>query len=144
MPHTLVDNGLRWHVRGFDRNHGEFRDFVLTRIKTAKVLERSTLSGFELETQDRQWNRFIELELVPHPRIVHSEAIELDYGMVDGVMKVEIRAATAGYLLRQWHVDCSNNNELNESEHHLWLKNNKVLHGVENILIAPGYSVFED
>lgn len=27
VPHTLVDNGLRWHVRGFDRKHCEFRDF---------------------------------------------------------------------------------------------------------------------
>ena len=44
VPHTLVDNGLRWHVRGFDRKHGEFRDFVLTRIKAAVVLEDSTLS----------------------------------------------------------------------------------------------------
>ncbi|WP_348238375.1 WYL domain-containing protein, partial [Salmonella enterica] len=77
VPHTLVDNGLRWHVRGFDRKHGEFRDFVLTRIKAAVVLEDSTLSETELETQDRQWNRFVELELVPHPRIEHSEAIEL-------------------------------------------------------------------
>ncbi|WP_332397294.1 WYL domain-containing protein, partial [Vibrio metschnikovii] len=58
VPHTLVDNGLRWHVRGFDRKHGEFRDFVLTRIKAAVVLEGSTLSETELETQDRQWNRF--------------------------------------------------------------------------------------
>ena len=75
VPHTLVDNGLRWHVRGFDRKHGEFRDFVLTRIKAATVLEDFTLSEAELETQDRQWNRFVELELVPHPRIEHSEAI---------------------------------------------------------------------
>lgn len=81
VPHTLVDNGLRWHVRGFDRKHSEFRDFVLTRIKAAVVLEDSTLSEAELEAQDRQWNRFVELELVPHPRIEHSEAIELDYGM---------------------------------------------------------------
>ncbi len=64
VPHTLVDNGLRWHVRGFDRKHGEFRDFVLTRIKAAVVLEDSTLSETELETQDRQWNLFVELELV--------------------------------------------------------------------------------
>ncbi|HGI8854169.1 TPA: WYL domain-containing protein, partial [Vibrio cholerae] len=113
VPHTLVDNGLRWHVlRGFDRKHSEFRDFVLTRIKAAVVLEDSTLSEAELEAQDRQWNRFVELELVPHPRIEHSEAIELDYGMTGGVLKVEIRAATAGYLLRQWHVDCSKKSEL--------------------------------
>ena len=139
VPHTLVDNGLRWHVRGFDRKHGEFRDFVLTRIKAVVVLEDSTLSETELETQDRQWNRFVELELVPHPRIEHSEAIELDYGMKGGVLKVEIRAATAGYLLRLWNVDCSKEAQLKTPEFHLWLKNYQTLYGVGNLAIAPGF-----
>ena len=138
VPHTLVDNGLRWHVRGFDRKHGEFRDFVLTRIKEAVVLEASTLFEAELETQDRQWNRFVELELVPHPRIEHSEAIELDYGMTGGVMKVEIRAATAGYLLRLWNVDCSNDASIHESGTQLLLKNRAALYGVKNLNIALG------
>ncbi len=140
VPHTLVDNGLRWHVRGFDRKHGEFRDFVLTRIKAATVLEDFTLSEAELETQDRQWNRFVELELVPHPRIEHSEAIELDYGMTGGVLKVEIRAATAGYLLRQWHVDCSKAHSLQGTEYQLWLKNTPTLYGVGNLNLAPGFN----
>ncbi|WP_445512678.1 WYL domain-containing protein [Shewanella xiamenensis] len=139
VPHTLVDNGLRWHVRGFDRKHSEFRDFVLTRIKAAVVLEDSTLFEAELEIQDRQWNRFVELELVPHPRIEHSEAIELDYGMTGGVLKVEIRAATAGYLLRQWHVDCSTKSELEPRDFQLALKNLGALYGVGNLKIAPGY-----
>ena len=139
VPHTLVDNGLRWHVRGFDRKHGEFRDFVLTRIKAAVVIEDSTLSETELETQDRQWNRFVELELVPHPRIEHSEAIELDYGMTGGVLKVEIRAATAGYLLRLWNVDCSYNHSLKQLEYQLWLKNKQALYGVANLALAPSY-----
>lgn len=140
VPHTLVDNGLRWHVRGFDRKHGEFRDFVLTRIKAAVVIEDSTLSETELETQDRQWNRFVELELVPHPRIEHSEAIELDYGMTGGVLKVEIRAATAGYLLRQWHVDCTKAHSLQGTEYQLWLKNTPTLYGVGNLNLAPGFN----
>lgn len=139
MPHTLVDNGLRWHVRAFDRKHNAFRDFVLTRIKAAVVLEDSTLFEAELETQDRQWNRFVELELVPHPRIKHREAIELDYGMVDGCLKVEVRAALTGYLLRQWHVDCSSKHELNQITHHLALKNFGALYGVVNLTLAPGY-----
>ena len=139
VPHTLVDNGLRWHIRGFDRKHNEFRDFVLTRIKAAVVLEGSTLSETELETQDRQWNRFVELELVPHPRIEHSEAIELDYGMKGGVLKVEIRAATAGYLLRLWNVDCSYNHSLKQLEYQLWLKNKQALYGVANLALAPSY-----
>lgn len=139
VPHTLVDNGLRWHVRGFDRKHGEFRDFVLTRIKTAVLLEETRLSEAELEIQDRQWNRYVELELVPHPRIEHSEAIELDYGMTGSMMKVEIRAAIAGYLLRLWNVDCSETACLSTSQYQLALNNRAALYGVQNLSIAPGY-----
>ncbi|MDF4787020.1 WYL domain-containing protein, partial [Vibrio parahaemolyticus] len=135
VPHTLVDNGLRWHVRGFDRKHAEFRDFVLTRIKAAIVLENSTLSEAELESQDRQWNRFVELELVPHPRIEHSEAIELDYGMTNGFLKVEVRAATAGYLLRLWNVDCSEAMCLSTNQCQLALNNRAALYGVQNLAI---------
>lgn len=138
VPHTLVDNGLRWHVRGFDRKHDEFRDFVLTRIKVAEVIDQSTLSETELDTQDRQWNRFVELELAPHPRIQFREAIELDYGMVNGVLKVEVRAAIAGYLLRLWNVDCSNNAILKDGGFQLYLKNRATLYGVKNIMLAPG------
>jgi hypothetical protein len=145
VPHTLVDNGLRWYVRAFDRKHGsseapnKFRDFVLTCIKAAVVLEESTPSAAELKTQDREWNRFVELELVPHPRIKHSEAIELDYGMTGGVLKVEIRAATAGYLLRLWNVDCSKTICLKSNQYQLALRNLPALYAVENLNIAPGY-----
>lgn len=139
VPHTLVDNGLRWHIRGFDRKNNQFRDFVLTRIKSTEVLEGSILVESELKTQDRQWNRYVELELVPHPSIAHQEAIELDYGMVDGVIRVEIRAATAGYLLRLWNVDCSTEHILNECNYHLWLKNKQALYGVANLSLAPRY-----
>jgi predicted DNA-binding transcriptional regulator YafY len=33
VPFALIDNGLRWHVRAFDRKSQEFRDFVITRIR---------------------------------------------------------------------------------------------------------------
>ncbi|MBM4953953.1 WYL domain-containing protein [Vibrio parahaemolyticus] len=143
VPHTLVDNGLRWHIRGYDRKRGEFRDFVLTRIVSANVIESAVLNEVELETQDRQWNRFVELELVPHPRIQHSEAIELDYGMVNGVMKVEVRAAVAGYLLRRWNVDCSLDHSQVGREYQLYLRNVQALYGVANLSIAPGYERHE-
>src|SRR5699024_7861631 len=36
VPHSLVNTGLRWHVRAYCRTHKEFRDFVLTRITSVK------------------------------------------------------------------------------------------------------------
>ena len=39
VPFALVDTGLRWHVRAFDRKSGEFRDFVVTRIEAPTLLD---------------------------------------------------------------------------------------------------------
>jgi len=139
VPHSLVDNGLRWHVRGFDRARNQFRDFVITRIKRITPI-MSDADRSELASEDRQWNRYVDLILVPHPAITHKEAIELDYRMTNGSLKVEIRAATAGYLLRLWNVDCSESFSSKDAGCLLALKNRDALYGVDNLSIAPGYN----
>jgi len=139
VPHSIIDNGLRWHVRAYCRKSKEFRDFVLTRITKATVV--SGLSKeHESKEQDKEWNTFISLELVPHPRnIEHPTAISLDYGMVDGSMTIKTRAALTGYLLRRWNVDCSDNAELNSSEYQLYLNNKHLISGAGNLTLAPGF-----
>lgn len=145
VPHTLVDNGLRWHIRAYDRKQGAFRDFVLTRIKDAHLIEANVSAGQVNEEQeriqqDKQWNRIVDLELIPHPQLKHPEAVALDYGMRDGCLKVEIRAAVTGYLLRLWNVDCSSDHRLSTPEIQLALRNPAALYGVENAMLAPGVS----
>jgi len=70
---------------------------------------------------------------------MESSLIELDYGMINGMAKVKVRAALAGYFLRRWGVDCSEKHSLKGAEYQLWLNNRQTLYGVENLLIAPGY-----
>ncbi|MGI2166544.1 MULTISPECIES: WYL domain-containing protein [Shewanella] len=137
VPHTLVDTGLRWHVRAYDRTSNEFRDFVLSRIEAAMPYGDEPVDH-ELQAKDKQWNRIVELELIPHPYISHKEAIERDYQMQQGGLKIDIRAALAGYLLRLWNVDCSQDHTLKGPELHLALKNHQALYGVENLVLAPG------
>ena len=139
IPFTLVNDGLRWHVRSFDRKSQEFRDFVLTRMKSAVFLEDSIIEIQESIEHDNEWNRVVELELVPHPARTRPEVISSDYGMDDGVLKIKIRAAIVGYFLRQWIVDCSPDHSLVGEEFRLWLKDSLVLYGVNNALLAPGY-----
>lgn len=139
VPHSIIDNGLRWHVRAYDRKSGEFRDFVLTRITKATVKSGISKEN-ENKEQDKEWNTFISLELVPHPKnIQHPTAIELDYGMVDGKMTIKTRAALIGYLLRRWNVDCSDNAELNSSEYQLYLNNKHLISGAGNLTLAPSF-----
>ena len=139
VPFALIDNGLRWHVRAFDRKTQEFRDFVITRIRLPQVLKHSPVAKHESNDQDIQWNRIVELELVPHPDQPRSEITEMDYGIRDGVLQMKLRAATAGYILRKWSVDCSPDHSLRGPEYRLWLRNPLALYGVKNALLAPGY-----
>ena len=139
VPFALIDNGLRWHVRAFDRRSQEFRDFVITRIKGPVLLRDEEVQAHERGDQDIQWTRIVELELIPHPDQPRSEVTEMDYGMRDGVLRMKLRAATAGYILRKWSVDSSPDHSLRGPEYRLWLKNPLALYGVRNAVLAPGY-----
>jgi hypothetical protein len=139
VPHSLVNNGQRWHVRCFDRRSKEFRDFVITRIDSAEILETTPIAKHERMESDHQWMRVVELVLVPHPKQERPEIIERDYAMVNGSLIVELRAALAGYFLRQWQVDCSHDGGLGGDGYQLYLQNPLALYGVKNLMLAPGY-----
>ncbi len=140
VPLALVDNGLRWHVRGFDRRSQGFRDFVINRIKSVSILVDSRIEEVEKEKADIQWNRIVEMEIVPHPSLEHKEAIIHEYGMKDEILKINARAAVAGYFLRLWNIDCSHDHSGPEKVYRLWLKNNLALYGIVNHKLAPLYT----
>lgn len=138
VPFALVDTGLRWHIRAFDRKSGEFRDFVVTRIEQPTLLNDEP-QAHERPDNDIQWTRIVELDLVPHPRLGRPEIIRMDYGMPDGSMRMRVRAAVAGYMLLRWSVDASPDHSLKEEQYRLWLSDPLALYGVENARLAPGY-----
>ena len=139
VPVALADNGLRWHVRAFDRSRSRFDDFVLSRITNATEVDGS-VDEHELLGADEQWTRIVDLEIVPHPGVKQPKAIEADYGMNNGVLKIKTRAALAGYVLRRWSIDASPDHRLDPASHHLWLRNSPILYGVESATLAPGAS----
>ena len=138
VPFALVDTGLRWHVRAFDRKSGAFRDFVITRIQNPSILNDEP-GIHERMDADIQWTRIVELDLVPHPRLHRPEIIELDYGMQNGAIRLRVRAAVAGYMLLRWCIDASPDHNLQEEQYRLWLSDPLALYGVENAKLAPGY-----
>lgn len=151
IPHALVNNGSRWHIRAYDRRRKEFNDFVLTRISRVEERPESKIGPDERSSEDIQWTRIVELELVPHPHQERAEVTAMDFDMKDGVLKVRERAALAGYLLRQWNVDCSPRHtekspreerdpaKRRGDEIRLWLRNYLALYGVSSAKMAPGY-----
>lgn len=143
VPHSLVDSGLRWHVRAFDRTRGRFWDLVLTRMERLAEVAGTTNEPApeERAEADEQWNRMVTLDFVPHPLQPYPKSIERDLGMRRGRLMVTVRAAVAGYMLRQWLVDCSRDANLTGPEFRLWLADASRLDGVSNAVLAPGYEV---
>lgn len=138
VPFALVDSGLRWHTRAFDRSSHAFRDLVITRMEDPVLLDAAEHPEENAE-RDMQWTRRVPLTLVPHPNQPRAKIVAMDFGMRNGAIKLDVRAAIAGYVLRQWAVDCSPDHSLDPNIHRLWLKDQLVLYGVENALLAPGY-----
>lgn len=137
VPVALADNGLRWHVRSYDRERKRFSDFVLTRIAKAQEIDHE-VAEHELLSADEQWARIVDMEIVPHPGVKWPKAVEADYAMEGGALRVKTRAALAGYVLRRWGIDSTDDHSLDPASHHLWLRNPQTLYGVESASLAPG------
>ena len=102
-PHALAFDGHRWHVRALCCENDDFRDFVITRIGE---LGEAKPADFD-PAADHEWNRTIELRLIPHPGLTHSQrqAIECDYGMEAGVRVINIRLALTFYFIKRLNLD---------------------------------------
>ncbi|MGJ8680324.1 WYL domain-containing protein [Paraglaciecola sp.] len=126
VPHSIVNNGHRWHVRAYDRKNNSFRDFVCTRFTRVEVMPEDT-HVHETSHYDEQWQQLVELVLIPHPSLKQTKAIEMDYAMQDGKLVLQLKAAVAAYVLRQWQVDCSVEHQINNQSCQLALANHSVL-----------------
>lgn len=104
-PHALGHDGLRWHVRAWCFENQQFRDFVLTRMSGAKWPSEV----FVTPSVDEAWERMVTLEFEANRELSAEarEAIELDYGMKNGRLKISVREAMVEYQLAQMRIPVS-------------------------------------
>jgi predicted DNA-binding transcriptional regulator YafY len=122
-PHTLVNTGIRWHVRAYNEESCDFRDFVLSRITEAECLETPAESSMQY---DDDWVERVILRLAPHSGLdaARRESLLLDYGAGgEGVIEVDVRRALLGYVLQRLSVDTTPNHALNPNAYQLMLLN---------------------
>lgn len=121
-PHTLVNAGLRWHVRAYSEDSCDFRDFVLSRIVAAECQELPAESG---EQYDDDWVEGVTLRLAPHSGLdaMQREHLLLDYGAAGEVIEVKVRRALLGYVLQRLGVDTTPDRSLNPNAYQLMLLN---------------------
>lgn len=114
-PHALAFDGFRWHARSWCRRDKVFKDFVLGRILSVIENEPSESNP----AQDAQWHQLILLEIVPHHRLSLPQraAIERDYGMVDGCLRITVREALLYYAERRLGLDIDPDHRSPEKQH---------------------------
>jgi hypothetical protein len=119
-PHALAYDGFRWHVRAFDIDTGEFRDFVIGRLSKLKADKPSGSTPAD----DVDWRTFVDLIIAPHPELTpaQSQAIKLDYGIRGGSTSIRVRRALLFYALRRLGLDVAPNVRP-ASEQHIVLLN---------------------
>jgi predicted DNA-binding transcriptional regulator YafY len=102
-PHAFAHDGFRWHVRAYCHKRSQFLDFVIARILEIEPAEGAGPGP----AKDITWQMMVELILAPHPKLTssHRKAIELDYGMVDGRVRLACRQALLFYLLNHLRLD---------------------------------------
>ena len=125
-PHSIVNTGLRWHARAYNVDNFDFRDFVLSRILEANLIEESAESGMEY---DEDWMENLTLELAPHPGLSPRQQLNLhvDFSEDGKTIELTTRRALIGYALRALSVDTTEDHSLNPNAFQLILLNREEI-----------------
>lgn len=121
-PHSLINTGLRWHVRAYSEDTFDFRDFVLSRVQEATQLNEKAESNPEY---DDDWMELINLQLTPHPELSEKKRkiLMTDYAATDDVIEFTVRRALLGYVLQRLSVDTTEDHSLNPNAYQLIVMN---------------------
>ncbi len=98
-PRAFAWDGLRWHIRAYCHENDDFRDFVIGRIKGCRNQRPCTAEG----QTDKNWFTSVTMILRPNPALSENQrkAIEMDYGMRSGQLKLVVRTALLVYTARR-------------------------------------------
>lgn len=103
LPHAIASDGHRWHIRAYDLDNQRYSDFVLSRIEKIQTVDREPP---ELPPDER-WSSYVSLCFRPDPDLSdrQRQRLELEYGMEDGKLTIEVRKAMLFYYLRSYGFD---------------------------------------
>ncbi len=98
---------MRWHVRANCEKSGQYRDFVLSRLRG-----QPDLLGISLKTREQDEDRNVEVPIIFEPdRLMNSAQkaiIEADFGITQAQLLVTSRRALVKYVLQRYQIDHRN------------------------------------
>ena len=121
-PHALANTGLRWHLRAYNEESYDFRDFVLSRFTAAKMLPEAAESSAQY---DDDWSELVTLQLSPHPHLDEQKRARLliDFHHEDGRIEIQVRRALLAYVLQRLALDTPADHSMNPTAHQLIVLN---------------------
>lgn len=104
-PHSLINSGYRWHLRGWEKGSGLFKDFNLPRMLGECLLVSENNAASHIDN-DHDWKEYKTFFLIPNPSLSPEQRciIEIDYQMSNGVLTVSCRKALFLYTLHTYLV----------------------------------------
>jgi hypothetical protein len=111
VPRAFAHDAYRWHLRAWCEENQGYRDFVLSRIRQVEWPLESPDSSLP---QDTDWETWEELTLIPNPQLSEDQrkAIEADYGMKAGKLRLPVRRAMRAYTLDHLRIASSHGKKL--------------------------------
>lgn len=102
QPTRLVHSGDRWHVRAWCELREDWRDFTLSRFIESEWPEQRPAPA----RTDPAWETWVTLRLRAHRGLGEASrrAVEMDYGMTNGILEIKARQAQANYLRARLQV----------------------------------------
>ncbi|MGL5040162.1 MAG: WYL domain-containing protein [Aeromonas sp.] len=126
VPHTLVYDGIRWHVRAYCEKKGEYLDFVMSRFRAEPELLDASPFGRE---GDLEWNTHVTAKITPNPALTPGQQaiIATDHAMTDGCLQITQRIPLMHYALERLQVSYNGEHERNPLLYPLVLVNRDAL-----------------
>ncbi|GHE80190.1 WYL domain-containing protein [Thalassotalea profundi] len=105
-PHAIAFNGIRWHMRAYAEEYGEYRDFNLSRI--GRITDHSPSNIDHLN--DHNWHSILSLNLDAHPSLssLQRKLVLNDYGK-SSPFSYDIRAAMIKYFVKYYPIAVNSN-----------------------------------
>jgi hypothetical protein len=101
-PMAFGGDGMRWHLRAFNHDAIRYEDLLFPRMVR---IDGERPAG--RLPPDPDWDRIVTVRLRPAARLSPSQrrVVEADYGMCDGEVRIDVRAALLFLFLHRMRLD---------------------------------------
>lgn len=99
-PHSLIQAGRRWHMRGYCLETGDFRDFVLGRIAKLTMMDQRSENSV---AEDSKWNAVVKVRIQAHPQLTpgQQDLVRSEYFDGTAARVHSCRGALLPYLVQE-------------------------------------------